>query len=211
MEASVTASAPRGLRDRPFWHRTWLVVGVLVLTAFIAFVLWKGASTIYYVVMAWFLALAMEPAVAKLATRMKRGLATGVVMIVAGLALVAFAAAFGALLVNQLVEFAKAVPGIAADALEWVNRVTGSSFTFENILDEVGISTGDLAGYAQEVALYLLTVVVGLVSSAFGVFVLLFFVFYISAGMPRLRTWAKMSMAWAVVIFFLMSRKPSSV
>ncbi len=204
MEASISASAPGvAVRDRPLWKRTWLVVLVLGLTAFVAFVVWRGASTVYYVVMAWFIALAMEPAVAKLATRMRRGLATGVVMIVAGLALLGFVAAFGALFVNQLVEFAQALPDVAADALAWFNRVTGSNFTFENLLDEVGISTGDLAGYAQDVALYLVGLVVGLVSSAFGVFVMLFFVFYISAGMPSLRTWLARRMNPGMQVPFL--------
>ena len=204
MEAVDTAPAPSGrLGDRPFWHRTWLVVGVLVLALFVAFVVWRGASTIYYVVMAWFLALAMEPAVAKLATRMKRGLATGIVMILAGLALLGFVAAFGALFVNQLIEFATAIPGMAADALEWVNRVTGSNFTFENLLDEVGISTADLAVYAQEAALYLVGIVVGVLSSAFGIFVLLFFVFYVSAGMPQLRGWLARRMKPELQVPFL--------
>ncbi len=203
MAASTTATPGIGLRDRPFWHRTWLVVLVLVLTGLTAFVLWRGASTLYYVIMAWFLALAMEPAVARLATRMRRGLATGVVMIVAGLALLGFVAAFGALFVNQLVEFAKAIPGMAADALDWVNRATGSNLTFDNLLDQVGISTSDLAGYAQQAALYLVSLVVGLVSSAFGIFLLVFFVFYISAGMPRLRVWLARRMKPEVQVPFL--------
>jgi predicted PurR-regulated permease PerM len=189
MEATVPPASPVDLRDRPFWHRTWLVVGVLVLTLFVAFVVWKGGTTIYYVVMAWFIALAMEPAVAKLATRMKRGLATGVVMLVAGLAMAGFVAAFGTLFVNQLVAFAKAVPSMASDALDWINRSTGSTLTFDNLLEQVGVSTSDLAGYAQDIAFYLLGIVVGLLSSAFGIFILVFFVFYISAGMPRLRGW----------------------
>ncbi len=203
MEASATASAGIPPEDRPFWHRTWIVVGVIVLTLFSAFVVWKGSTTFFYVVMAWFVALAMEPAVARLATRMKRGLATGVVLIVAGIALAAFVVAFGALFVTQLVEFAKALPGIAADALEWINRVTGSNLTFDNLLDQVGISTADLAGYAQGVALYLVGLVAGLLSSAFGIFVLVFFVFYISAGMPRLRTWLAQRMKPELQVPFL--------
>ena len=67
----------------------------------------------------------------------------------------------------------------------------------------MGISTGDLAGYAQEVALYLVTLVAGLVSSAFGVFVMLFFVFYISAGMPSLRTWLARRMNPGMQVPFL--------
>ncbi len=201
MEA--TASPGTAQRDRPFWHRTWLVVGVLVIAAFAGFVVWRGAGTLYYVVMAWFVALAMEPAVAKLATRMKRGLATGLVMGVAGLAIAGFVAAFGSLFASQLVAFAKAVPGIAADTLDWVNRVSGSRLTFDNLLETVGIAPGDLAGYASQVALALLGVVVSVLSSAFGIFVLVFFAFYISSGMPRLRQWLARRMSPSVQVPFL--------
>jgi predicted membrane channel-forming protein YqfA (hemolysin III family) len=101
MEASTTATTPvvpvTPAQDRPFWRRTWLVVGVLVLTLFVAFVVWRGASTIYYVLMAWFIALAMEPAVSTLATKMKRGVATGVVMLGVGLGLAIFVWIFGSL------------------------------------------------------------------------------------------------------------------
>ena len=60
----VLPVAPSG--DRPFRRRTWIVVGVLLLVLFLAFVVRQGASTLYYVLMAWFVALAMEPAVAAL-------------------------------------------------------------------------------------------------------------------------------------------------
>ena len=77
-EAATAAPAPSLAR------RVWLVVGVLALTAALVFMLWRGASTFYYVIMAWFAALAMEPVVSRLAKRMHRGLATGLVMLLAG-------------------------------------------------------------------------------------------------------------------------------
>ena len=46
----------------------------------VRFVLERGSSLIFTVVMAWFASLAMEPAVSRLARRMPRGAATGVVM-----------------------------------------------------------------------------------------------------------------------------------
>ncbi|HEX6917292.1 MAG TPA: AI-2E family transporter [Phycicoccus sp.] len=187
MEATLPTRP--GFRDRPLWHQTWLVIGVIVLALFTGFVLWRGSKVLYYVLMAWFIALAMEPAVAKLALRMRRGLATGVVMLLAGLAFLGFVAAFGTLFVNQLIELVKAVPDMASNVLAWVNRVTGSSLTFDNLLDQLGVSTGDLAGYAQDAAFALIGIVASFLSSLFGMFVLLFFVFYISAGMPRLRAW----------------------
>ena len=84
MEATTPTLPVAPAQDRPFWHRTWLVVGVLLLVLALAFVVRQGASTLYYVLMAWFVALAMEPAVRRLAQRMRRGVATGVVMLLVG-------------------------------------------------------------------------------------------------------------------------------
>ena len=193
MEATTAATTPvlsiTSAQDRPLWRRSWLVVGVLVLTLFVAFVLWRGASTIYYVLMAWFVALAMEPAVSKLALRMKRGLATGVVMLLVGAGLAVFVWIFGSLFVDQVKSFIAALPDIADEALAWFNRVTGSDVTFDTILDRLGITPGDVAAYADDVALGVLNVIGAILSGFFGLFILLFFVFYVSAGMPRLRRW----------------------
>ncbi|HET7821638.1 MAG TPA: AI-2E family transporter [Ornithinibacter sp.] len=193
MEATTTATTPvvpvTPAQDRPFWRRTWLVVGVLVLTLFVAFVAWRGASTIYYVLMAWFIALAMEPAVSTLATKMRRGVATGVVMLGVGMGLAVFVWIFGSLFIDQVKSFIAALPDIADNALAWFNRVTGSNVTFDTILDRLGITPGDIAAYADDVALGVLNVVGAILSGFFGLFILLFFVFYVSAGMPRLRQW----------------------
>ena len=176
-------------RDRPFLNRTWLVVAVLLLVLFLAFVVRQGASTLYYVVMAWFVALAMEPAVAALSRRMRRGLATGVVMLGVALGLAAFLFVFGSLFVDQVSSFIGAIPSMAEDALAWFNHATGSSFTFDTMLDRLGITPSDIAGYADDVAFGVLNLVATILSGFFGVFILVFFVFYISAGMPSLRRW----------------------
>ena len=189
MQATSPRAADGGFSERPLWNRAWLVVGVFVLTLVVAFFFWRGASTIYYVLMAWFVALAMEPAVAKLSQRMKRGLATGVVMLLAGLALFGFLWVFGSLFVDQVTSLIAAVPQMAADALAWFNRVTGSTFTFDTILDGIGLDPGDVAAYADDLAFGVLGIIASVVSGFFGVFVLLFFVFYVSAGMPALRRW----------------------
>ena len=184
--AAPTVTRPSG---RTLWRRAWLVVAVLAAAGLLAFVGWRGAATIYYVLMAWFVALAMEPVVVRLARRMSRGLATAVVMLLAGVFFVAFLALFGALFVEQLSSFIKAVPGMAADALAWLNRITGSNFTFDTILDGIGLDPSDLAAYADDVAFGVLGILGSVLSGFFGAFVLVFFVFYISAGMPSLRAW----------------------
>ncbi|HYN75179.1 MAG TPA: AI-2E family transporter [Candidatus Limnocylindria bacterium] len=188
--AATTPTAPVDpFRDRPFWNRTWLVVGVLLLVLFLAFVVRQGASTFYFILMAWFVALAMEPAVSKLAQRMRRGLATGLVMLLGALGLAGFLWLFGSLFVDQVSSFIEAVPDMAADALAWFNRVTGADFTFDTILDRLGVTTTDLAGYADDVAFGVLNVLASILSGFFGLFVLVFFVFYVSSGMPSLRRW----------------------
>ena len=182
-EAATAAPAPSLAR------RVWLVVGVLALTAALVFMLWRGASTFYYVIMAWFAALAMEPVVSRLTQRMHRGLATGLVMLLAGVFLVIFLGLFGSLFVEQLTSFITALPGMAEDALRWFNSVSGSTFTFETILDEIGLSPTDLTAYADDLAFGVLGLVAKVLSGFFGVFILVFFTFYMSAGMPTLRGW----------------------
>jgi predicted PurR-regulated permease PerM len=200
--APVARVADAG-QDRPFWRRTWLVVGVLLLTLLLAFFFVRGASTIYYVLMAWFIALAMEPAVAKLSEFMKRGLATGVVMILALLFLGAFLWVFGSLFVDQVTSFLGALPEMAGDALAWFNRATGSSYTFDTILDRLGVTPGDIAAYADDVAFGVLGVVASVVSGFFGMFILGFFIFYMSAGMPSLRSWIARRMRPEMQVPFL--------
>ena len=66
MEATADQSVSRpedARRDRVTWRRMWLVVGVLGIVAFVVFVVLQGGTLIYYVLMSWFVALAMEPAV----------------------------------------------------------------------------------------------------------------------------------------------------
>ena len=203
MQATSTPDADDVFTERPLWNRAWLVVAVFVISLFVAFFFWRGASTFYYVLMGWFVALAMEPAVGKLSRWMRRGLATGVVMLLAALVLAAFLWAFGSLFIDQMTGFIEAVPQIAADALAWFNRVTGSNFTFDTILDRVGITADDITAYAGDVAFGVLEVVSSILSGFFGMFILIFFVFYISAGMPALRRWIAVRMRPELQVPFL--------
>jgi predicted PurR-regulated permease PerM len=110
-------------------------------------------------------------------------------MLGVALGLTAFLVTFGSLFVDQVSSLIRAVPGIATDALAWFNRATSSDLTFDTMLDRLGITPGDIAGYADDVAFGVLNLVASILSGFFGMFVLAFFVFYISAGMPRLRRW----------------------
>jgi predicted PurR-regulated permease PerM len=194
---------PMAVARRSERRRVLVVVGVLLVVALLGFILWRGGTTVFYVIMGWFAALAMEPAVSRLSRRMPRPAATAVVMLTLLLALVGFLWAFGSLLADQLTALVRAAPDIATDVLAWVNRVTGSDYTFDRLLESAGLSGGDLTAYAQDVAFGLLGVIARVLSAAFGLFVIAFFVFYISAGMPALRTWLARRMPPRVQVPFL--------
>ena len=201
--AGHSAPVPTARGSRSDVRRVWVVVGVLLVVAFLGFVLWRGGTTVFYVVMGWFAALAMEPAVSRLTRWMPRAAATGLVMVAVLLAVVGFLWAFGSLLADQLAALVEAAPDIATDVLAWVNRVTGSDFTFDRLLETAGLSGGGLTAYAQDLAIGLLGVLAAVLSAAFGLFVVAFFAFYISAGMPALRNWLAQRMPPRVQVPFL--------
>jgi predicted PurR-regulated permease PerM len=192
MDATPAVAGNAGLlppAQRSQWQRTWVVVGVALLVAFAAFVVWQGSTTIFYVVMSWFAALAMEPAVGRLTRWMPRGAATAAVMLGILLAVVGFLWAFGALLVDQLAQLVKAFPDIADEVLAALNRATGSSYTYDELMESTGLSVDDITAYADDVAFGVLGLLAAVLSTVFGLFVVAFFVFYLSVGMPTLRTW----------------------
>ncbi len=205
-DSTAAPTAPEGILD-PGQHgqrrRTLAVVGVLLGVALLGFVLWRGSTLVFYVVMSWFVALAMEPAVSRLTRWMPRAAATAAVMISLFVGVGLFLWVFGSLLVDQLTALVTAVPDIASDVLDQVNKATGSTYTYDNLLEQAGISPSDLSGYAQNVAFGVLGLVSAVLGAAFGLFVVAFFVFYISVGMPRLRTWLATRMAPRVQVPFL--------
>ena len=210
MEGNTPAAAPTptvsptfSLGDRPFWRRSWIVVWVITLALRVAFVFYNGGGTVYYVIMAWFAAMAMEPAVARFSKRMSRGAATGLVMLLIALFVIVFIALFGNLFVTQLVQLITAVPDMAESVLKFINDKTDSSYTYPSLLSSLGIGADDLAGYASTVASGIFSVLSSVVSGLFGAFVLVFFVFYISASMPRLREWLAQRMVPSAQVPFL--------
>ncbi|HEU4512128.1 MAG TPA: AI-2E family transporter [Nocardioidaceae bacterium] len=140
------------------------------------------------VFLAWLLSISFEPVVSRLATRgMRRGLATGLVMV--GLAVLAlvFLGLFGALLVDQLSQLVAAVPDVVRGAVDWANGVFGTSFEPADIADSLRLSPERIEQLAEQLA----PGVVGVVSALLGFVVqaltLMLFAYYMSAQGPQLR------------------------
>ena len=187
-------STPANIREvrfnpRNVWRVGLVILALIALALFVQFLLREGGSILFIVVMAWFAAIAMAPVVSWLSRYMKRGPATLLVMVSFILFAAFFLLAFGNLLVDQLVELARAVPDVISEALRMANERLGTSYEFQDILAMFEIETADLAVYAGEIAIGVLGFVTSLVGSVFSIFTFGLFLFYFSAQRPQFQRW----------------------
>lgn len=201
--SSPTPASPRRRRSAPsdaahvqihfdrhsVWRSGWVVVAVVALAALAKWILADGGGVIFTLTLAFLGSIAMEPAVARLSTSMKRGAATGLVMLGLFVALVAFLFVFGRLLSDQIGTFAKSVPQLAEDATRWASERFGVELDVETILDKLGVGQSNLTSLAQNLAGGVLGFLLSILSAAFSTLTFAFFTFYFSADGPRLRRW----------------------
>jgi predicted PurR-regulated permease PerM len=171
------------------WRIGWVIIALIALVMVIRFVLEQGSSLLFTVVMAWFASLAMEPAVSRLAHRMPRGAATGLVMAGVVVFLVVFFALFGGLIVEQVSNLVQSVPGLARDLLAWVNERLGTEYALDDLVANIDLSPERAAGVASQLAGGVLAVLGSIAGAVATFFVFALLLFYLSADGPRLRRW----------------------
>lgn len=171
------------------WRIGLVVIALVVLVVVVRFVLDHGSSLLFTVVMAWFFSLAMEPAVGRLARRMRRGAATGLVMLGVVVFLVVFFGLFGQLVVEQVANLVRSVPDLADGVLAWVNRTFGTGYRMEDLVASIDLSPERAAGVAGDLAGGVLAVVGSVVGAIATFFTFSLLLFYLSADGPRLRRW----------------------
>lgn len=171
------------------WRIGMVLIGVLALALFLGFILDDGGSVFFTLLMAWFAALAMEPAVRRLAKHMKRGLATGVVMLSVLVFLALFMFAFGRLLIEQIAALIQTIPGLIDGVLDWVNQTFDMQLGRQDILESVNLSEDEIAELATEVGVNVLGILGSVLGAFFSLFTLALFIFYFSADGPRWRRW----------------------
>ncbi|MGW2618108.1 AI-2E family transporter [Streptomyces sp. NPDC001500] len=139
------------------------------------------------ILIAFFLALAIEPAVSRMAARgMRRGLATflvsfGLLIVVAG-----FFTLLGSMLAGQIIKMIEGFPEYLDSVINWVNT------TFHTELRRVDIQEGLLHSnwlkkYAQNSAAGVLDVSTQVLGGLFQLLTIALFSFYFAADGPRLR------------------------
>lgn len=143
---------------------------------------------LFLLLLAWLFAIGMEPAVGWFARRgMRRGFATGVVMLSLFIATAAFFAIFGALLLDQVVSLVQALPDALVSLIDWVNSTFKTDFDGSQITDSLAITPEQVAEWASTLGLGLFGFFTSLVGVVFDFFIVLLFAFYFSAEGPRLR------------------------
>ncbi|AQZ61220.1 unnamed protein product [[Actinomadura] parvosata subsp. kistnae] len=171
------------------WRVGFAVVAVVAVVLFARFVLADAGGLIVVVVMAWFVSLAMEPAVGRLARHMRRGAAALLVMaaflIVSGI----FLFLFGSLLAEQVAILVRELPDILTGAVAWVNGRFGTNYHVGDILTSLNLTPQQAAQYAQDVLGNVLGLLGTLTGAIVNLFTLLLLIFYLSADGPRLRLW----------------------
>ncbi|MFD3508784.1 AI-2E family transporter [Nocardia sp. NPDC058666] len=166
---------------------------VLALALFGLFLLGDWAfhrltGILIILLVAFFISLAMEPAVGVLARRgMNRGLATGVVFVVTFACVLGFLAALVTLLVHTVTNLVKEAPRLLDSGVEWVNRRFSQHFTLHDLSQRLLHESETVGNYAQDAANNAWGVSTTVLGGVAQVLVIALFSVYFTAGGPKLR------------------------
>ena len=174
---------------RSVWRAGWLAVAIVAIAALGKFVIDDGGSVIFTLIMAMLASIAMEPAVARLSRRMRRGMATMIVMLGVLVFCIVFMLAFGNLLADQLATFVASIPALVQKATTWANETFGVELSPDAFLAQFTSDVGGLGSLAGSVAGGLIGAVAAVLGAFFSSITFFFFTFYFSADSLRLRRW----------------------
>ena len=169
------------------WRVGFVVIALVAVALVLRFVIADGGSVIFTLLMAWFAALAMEPAVRRMSRRMRRGAATGLLMLGFAVFAVVFMVAFGQLFVDQVAQLLEALPGLVDSVIAWVNNQFNTKYQVTDILSQFNIAPSQVAQYAGQIVGGVLGLLGSVVGGFFSLFTFALFTFYFSADGPRFR------------------------
>ena len=177
------------LDPRNIWRIGFVVIALVAVVVVGRFFLVGGSRLLFTVLMAWFASLAIEPAVSRLSQRMPRGAATGLVLL-GGVAFVGvFLTLFGQLFVSQVARLVEGLPDLVLSGVDWANATLGTTYDFDQILDELSLTPERAASVAAQVAGGVLSVLGSVVGAIGTFFMFALLLVYLSADGPRLRRW----------------------
>ncbi|CAL2071336.1 AI-2E family transporter [Streptomyces murinus] len=173
----------------PRWLPRAMVLALALIAAFQlgSWAFHQLTGLLINILIAFFLALAVEPAVSRMAARgMRRGLATFLVFFVLTVAAAGFVTLLGSMLAGQIIKMIEGFPDYLDSLIHWINQ------TFHANLRRVDVQEGLLHSdwlrkYAQNSAAGVLDVSQQVLGGLFQLLTVALFSFYFAADGPRLR------------------------
>ena len=139
-------------------------------------------------VIALFVALAIEPGTNRLARRgMKRGVATGLILASVAVVAASFVGIMGALVADQASELSDNRDQYVVDVVGFLNDTFGTDLDSAEILDSLDDPNGPMREFLNSQANRAVQLGVSAFSTLFQAFSILLFTFYFAADGPRLR------------------------
>ncbi|MFI2612347.1 AI-2E family transporter [Kitasatospora sp. NPDC018619] len=136
----------------------------------------------------FFLSLALEPAVDRMAARgVRRGVGTFLVFVGVGVAAVGFVAALGTLLVDQVAKIAEDLPHLVDSLIGWINRTFHQDLSLGELQNRLLKDSGTIENYVQQAADNVWGVSSTVIGGLFQAFTVGLFTFYFTAEGPRVR------------------------
>ncbi|MFF4210096.1 AI-2E family transporter [Streptomyces sp. NPDC001796] len=139
------------------------------------------------ILIAFFLALAIEPAVSWMAAHgMRRGLATFLVFLGLAIAVAGFVTLLGSMLAGQIIKMVEGFPGYLDSVINWINTTFHTHVRRVDVQDSL-VHSDWLRKYVQNSATGVLDVSAQVLGGLFQLLTIGLFSFYFAADGPRLR------------------------
>lgn len=165
-----------------------IVLSLLVVLSIGMWAFSALSSFLFILMLAWLVSIAMEPMVLALANRgMKRGLATGLVMLGGVIVFGVLADIFGSVFYSQLSDLTAQLPNAVTALITWVNSTFHTTLDIATIVQSVNLTPSKLGELAGTYGGGILGVFGSLVTFIFDALTILVFAYYFSADSPRLR------------------------
>jgi predicted PurR-regulated permease PerM len=162
---------------------------VMFLVAMLLLALWLFSVTrhfLFLVLMAWLIAIALEPGIRALIARGRsRSIAATIMSGGALLIVVVLAAVFGQLFFTQIAQFVSSVPALTTTVIDWVNSTFHTSFDQTSITSSLQLDPSNISSWAGSLSGGVLGVVGSLSSVLFDLVTILVFAAYFAADGPR--------------------------
>lgn len=174
--------------SRQFRRRTLAVAGVILISAIAIFLVYRLRSLIFMIFISLFVAVAVEPPVHFLEKRgWRRGLATGLVFLVAFLLFVTFFVALAPLFVDQANRLIDSLPRYIASMAQFLGEWFNVDVSTESLQQELSGIPDLIMGAGGTILGGVVTVTSGIAEFLFFTATVALFSFYMVAELPKLQ------------------------